>query len=78
MCCLFIDIDSSRTRKFVFLIQLRTIFLDILERASDCTWKIFAERTRMKLDEQLQENQQVNVHEDKSSIERILFFFFFF
>ena len=30
------------------------------ERAADCYWKIFAERTRIELDDQLRENQQVN------------------
>ena len=35
-------------------------FFDILERAPDCFWKIFAERTRIKLEDQLRENQQVN------------------
>ncbi|UJR25394.1 hypothetical protein I4U23_006742 [Adineta vaga] len=32
----------------------------IKERASDCYWKVLAERARMKLDEELRENRQLH------------------
>jgi uncharacterized protein (DUF1778 family) len=32
----------------------------IQDRASDCYWKILAERTRIKLDDQLRENRQLH------------------
>ena len=40
----------------------KNMILDILGQASDCYWKILAERARTKLDDQIQENRQV---EDK-------------
>jgi hypothetical protein len=33
--------------------------LHISDRASDCYWKILAERARLKLDDELRENRQV-------------------
>ena len=37
----------------------KNIFFDIIDCAPNCYWEIFAERARLKLDDVLQENQQV-------------------
>jgi hypothetical protein len=41
------------------MIIMETLIFDIIDRASDCYWKILAERARIKLDDQLRENRQV-------------------
>jgi hypothetical protein len=49
----------TRERDFLFFI-IKICSFDILDRASDCYWKILAERARIKLDDELRENRQVN------------------
>ena len=41
------------------------MIFSIIVRASDCYWKILAERARLKLDDQLRENRQVGSREKK-------------
>lgn len=61
---LFIYINSNKSSALYCASQFpldrnKTMTFDIADRASDCYWKILAERTRLKLDEELQENRQV-------------------
>ena len=58
----YCDVDIASDRSC--LIRDLVLFIDIviLDRASDCYWRILAERARLKLDEQLQENRQVCAH----------------
>lgn len=58
--CLLTFTRKEEKNKIVFLAFNDDDFVDFLERAADCVWKILAERARIKLDDQLRENQQVN------------------